>query len=136
MHKRLGTNDDQRTLLLHDYSESLRDFSDFTVYLACRTFREVTENPFYPQVAVLKNICVEIKNQLMAKAFPQLMAPEKKPRFDEIYYSKPQENPIRRTLCDHITGKGGEDYFNDNSYSNYQLERLAVSNYGYKLPDA
>lgn len=49
------------------------------------------------------------------------------------YCTDPRQNPLRKTLCDHIILKGGPDYFQQsNTYSNYQLERLAICQYDYK----
>jgi len=51
-------------------------------------------------------------------------APPKRDRRD--YYSCPQENPIRRVLCDFLISIGDPDYFNARD-SNYQLEMIASS---------
>jgi hypothetical protein len=42
---------------------------------------------------------------------------------------------MRRELCDFIIAKGGEDFFeNTQFYSNYQIELIAKSRYGFGKP--
>ena len=131
MHKRLGSSDTDRAVLLHDYAEALRPFSDFIVFLACRCLWESDENPFYPKIKPIARLCELLQNSFERvlnssrnqKTISSYKAP---PKFDKSqYYATPQDNTIRRVLCDFLIEKGEPDYFNSRSDSNYQLEMIA-----------
>lgn len=131
MHKRLGSSENDRTVLLHDYVAALKPYSEFTIYLACKSFWETDPSGFYPKVIVLVELCelihMSLKNILAATSGCKQLTSTAKPKFDmNNYYKDPRDNPLRRQLCDFLISKGVDDYFDMATfYSNYQLESLA-----------
>jgi hypothetical protein len=129
IHKRLGSSDADRAVLLHDFAEALRPYPDFVIYVACKSLWETDESPFYPKIKQLATLCELVRDnfsQLLmnfrsdSKALPT----SQKQKFNKAdYYSNPQENPLRRELCDFLISQGKDDYFEQcTMYSNYQLE--------------
>lgn len=139
MHKRLGSDKSDRTILLHDYADALRIYPEFIVYLACKAVWETHESDFCPKIKTLANICEEIhmafRNILnAAEGAPQIgyQAPKRERAVKEEEGERGKA--WRRRICDFILAKGGDDFFGmDLAYSNYQLERLASVKWGWTL---
>lgn len=135
MHKRLGSSDRDRTVLLHDYAEALRPYSDFIVYIACKLFWENDADAFFPKIKPLREVCENLHqlfNRLLdAPNLPNALAPPKPDR--KNYYSDPYPHPMRRQICDFLKSKGEQDYFRSALYSNYELEQMAAK-YGWQRP--
>lgn len=137
VHKRLGSSDEDRAILLHDYAEALRGYSDFVVFMACKCFWENDASGFYPKIITLQSICEEIHQAILAAHRQLIDGKPSKPapnRYDKSqYFLDPKDNPLRRTLCDFLIAKGDEDHFEDTvMWSNYYLEMIAKSKYGWK----
>lgn len=121
VHKRMGSTDADRSLLLHDFAVALAEFSEFVVFLACKTCWENSESGFYPTIKVLRDICAQIDGT-MNRAL--LAPPEPKTeqrRVREEDTTRGQDT--RRKICDEILALGGEDEFGG-IQSNYQLESV------------
>jgi hypothetical protein len=139
VHKRLGSGDQDRAILLNDYTEALRAYPDFVVYVACRSLWETTESPFYPKIKQISDLCEMIYQSFTAmlrnlKDQKTIDAPVKRGKYDKSqWYESPKDNPLRRDLCDFLVGKGEPDYFEMTmAYSNYQLEIIACNKFGYR----
>ena len=128
----MGSGEQDKTILLHDYAMALSEHPEFVVWLACKWFWENDPNRFFPKIAEIKRLCDSI--QLPAIKTEREVERIEKPSSVKMdaYYRDVRENPVRRTLCDYIKSKGGDDLFDVRSYSNYQLEILAKSKYGYR----
>lgn len=121
IHKKFGSNDKDRSVLITDYAVSLSEFPEFLVYLVCRHFWEDDKRPFVPYIGELKEICKLIMVEYEKRRQPIIPQIKK-----EKYYSDPRENPMRRRLCDFLISKGEEDHFDQiRLWSNYDLERQA-----------
>lgn len=133
MHKRLGSSDTDRAVLLHDYAEALRPYSDFVVFIACKSLWENDESPFYPKIKPVSELCELIHANFTAllRNFrddaPRIASPKTVNKYDRSQYlDDPRENPMRRKVCEFLVSKGKEDYFEQTRlYSNYYLEGMA-----------
>lgn len=135
MHKRLGSDERDRTVLLHDYAEALRCYSDFVVFCACRMFWETNEEPFYPKIKPLRELC-ELLHQFFTKCLNAPNLPtqiEAQSSAKVSRYSDPFPHPVRRQICDFLIAKGEPDYFADRHKSNYDLEEVAYKKYNWYL---
>lgn len=134
-HKTLGSSVEDRAILIHDYANALKAYSDFVVFTACKHFWEKDVGQFYPKLAVLQAICEEIHqalNNVHQKFLPSSETKVAQSKFDKSQYcSEPQDNPSRREICDFLVSKGEPNYFDSISYSNYQLELMAKAKFGY-----
>jgi hypothetical protein len=111
--------------LLHDYAEGLRNYSDFVVYLACKSLWENDASPFYPKIKQISEVC-----ELIDARFRSLLSigkGEPMPTIKENYFRTPKENPDRRMFCDFLISKGKPDYFEQvRFWSNYDLRKEAI----------
>lgn len=64
IHKRLGSSDEDRAVLINDYAEALSVYPEFVVYLACRSIWENDESPFCPKIKMIKDLCEAITHKL------------------------------------------------------------------------
>lgn len=64
LHKRLGSTPEDRTLLLNDYGENLRNYPEFAIYLACRWFWENDDSDFAPNLGKLRAVVEGITDRL------------------------------------------------------------------------
>lgn len=65
LHKRLGSTAEDRAILINDYAEKLRNYSEFSVYMACKYFWESNESDFAPNLGKLSSIAEEIENKML-----------------------------------------------------------------------
>lgn len=79
MHKKVGSGDKDRAVMLVDYVAALGNFPEFIFAEVCRHYRENDWRPFLPFIGEMKEACV-----LLQEAFerarnpaPRLAAPEK-----------------------------------------------------------
>ena len=134
MHKRLGSSDTDRGVLLHDYAEALRPYSEFVIYVACKSLWEGDDSPFYPKIKPLVELCEQIHlsfTALHANA-GLIAAPAKAPRLQREENTQRGQDE-RRAICDFLVSKGEPDWYKSHSYSNYQLELLA-GKHGWNRP--
>lgn len=133
MHKRLGSSDSDRSILLHDYSDALKPYSDFTVYLACKIFWERDKSNFFPRVKELSEVCEILRGFFtsLRENIVSLAPPKETPRVKAEESDQGKQD--RRSICGHIIDAGGPDYFYD-PISNYRLEIVASAKYGWKRP--
>jgi hypothetical protein len=129
MHKKFGSNDMDRAVLLTDYVSSLATFPEFIVFMVCRHYWENDRRPFLPFIGEIKEACQLFKSvlerELARKKQPILIGTENKPVSN--YYEDPLKNPIRRHLCDFLVQQGKPDYFTQSRFwSNYDLEKEAL----------
>lgn len=127
IHKRLGSSDADRAMLLHDYADALRDYSDFVVYLACKSLWESNESPFYPKIKTLRDVCEtfhvaftgligRLSDQKAIAAAP----PPKRVKEEDSDQGKIR----RREMCEFL---GKPEYFDQvRLWSNYDLERAVA----------
>lgn len=136
MHKRFGSSDNDRTVLLHDYAEALRNYSDFTVYTACRALWETDPSPFFPKIKILGDLCAIIQDSFnnLSRGGTKMITSAPAALDRANFYQSPKDNPLRRVVCDFLISKGKKDYFNDLTESNYNLEMLARHN-GYQVKE-
>lgn len=65
LHKRLGSTAEDRAILINDYAEKLRNYSEFSVYSACKYFWESNESDFAPNLGKLASVAEEIENKIL-----------------------------------------------------------------------
>ena len=131
MHKRLGSNDAERAILLNDYAEALLPYSDFVVYLACKMLWENTENEFYPKIKTIREICETLHRDFsgrMARLSDQKAVAAPPRRSPAVREEDSERGKIaRRQLCDFLISKGKPDYYDQvRFWSNYDLEKEAA----------
>lgn len=83
VHKRLGTSEQDRAILIRDYAESLANIPEFVLHLACKHFRENGESHFFPTIKELKDICREIESAIKASRHKPAVQIEKKTEPEE-----------------------------------------------------
>lgn len=112
---------------MDDLASDLAQFSALAIELACTHIRRSHESPFFPQSKTIFDT-----SEAIQKSFAANMRKDE-PRIEkgEKFYRDQKENPVRRKLCDFLISKGCEDLFNDQMYTNYQLEIMAKSKYAY-----
>ena len=126
LHKKMGSGEADRAVLLVDYADALSQYPEFIVYLVCRNYWENDRRPFVPFIDEIKEACGILRDQFEAIRNPKLLLKNMKP-VCEIYHS-PKDNPIRQKLCDFLIEQGEPDYFEQERFwSNYDLEKLAKS---------
>lgn len=137
LHKRLGSNDQDRKILLRDYVEAMRGYPEFVVWLVCKTFWQDNTSNFFPKIAELRKCCDAIEQKLRRECGQALsieQKPKEPPRKREEESDRGRED--RRKLCDFFVNRGEVDYFDQHrTYSNYQLECRASAKYGWRLGD-
>lgn len=142
LHKRLGSSDQDRSILLHDYAEALREFSEFVVFVACRHFWENDKGGFYPKIAALKQICKEIDAAIRSAYTATMPAIEDKrdeererqnqeelEQLRRLAELEKQENERMIAFLVKATGRD-ESEFRTGWYDNYRLSMVA-SAHGY-----
>ena len=79
LHKKVGSGDHDRAILISDYVSALSGFPEFIFAEVCRHYRENDRRPFLPFIGEMKEAC-----ELLQAAFerarnpaPRLAAPEK-----------------------------------------------------------
>ena len=129
-HKRLGDSDKTRAILLHDYAEALRHYSDFVVYIACKTLWEDSDREFYPKIKTLREVCETFHaafTSLLGKVVSQgtlAAAPKVKLGKEE---DSPGGKQRRREMCDYLVSIGKPDYYDQvRFWSNYDLEKAVA----------
>lgn len=127
IHKKFGSSEADRSVLLADYVSALKEYPEYVVYEVCKHYWENDRRPFLPFIGEIKQACEIFKNAISSllkrKTDSVLVGKAEK----EKYYQSPKENPIRRKLCDFLISKGQPDYFDqDRFWSNYDLERSAL----------
>ncbi len=132
LHKRLGSTEQDRAILLRDYVEALRVYPEFVVWLVCKAFWEDNGSSFFPKIADLKTLCDTVERALRRELpAAQLEKPKRQPLRREE--ESEEGRRVRRELCDFLVNRGEADYFDmDRLYSNYYLEGLCRSKYGWE----
>lgn len=136
VHKRLGSNEKDRVILITDYLEVLQRFPEFVVAAVCRACIEDNESGFCPPIAVLKHLCEAVQGKITRALFA--IAPPEKPKEPPRRREEDSDRgkADRRQLCDFLINRGEADYFDMvRLYSNYQLEGLCASKYHWRLGD-
>lgn len=74
MHKKFGSTDQDRTIMLADYVKAIRDFPEFVVYQVCRFYWENDRRPFVPFIGEITDACKSLteclKNHLQRMQEP------------------------------------------------------------------
>jgi len=86
LHKMLGSKGGDRAVLLNDYVEKLKDYSEFAVFVACRHFWETNTSDFAPKLGKLVALVEEIESEISYRLSRLRNPPkpiEKKPKEPE-----------------------------------------------------
>lgn len=137
LHKILGSSEKDRSILLHDYAVALGGTSEFIVWTVCKAFWEDDGNKFFPKIFELKRACSAISDGFQRAIVAPTIPPKPKfiPRVREEESDRGKSD--RAKLIKFMKEKGDEnDYSNDRFYSNYQLECIASSKFGWKSETA
>lgn len=126
LHKRLGSTDQDRQILLHDYADALREFSEFTVFSVCKAFWEDSRSGFYPKIVELREAC-EAVTAVLKREYNQLQLDAPAPKPKAMREEDSRGGKARRAhLLEFISSKGKElEGVSDLYPSNYSLEGTA-----------
>lgn len=78
LHKKFGSGDHDRAILLNDYVRALQGFPEFVLYQICRFYWESDKRPFVPFIGEIKEACTifekALRDQYERMTRPQPMA--------------------------------------------------------------
>lgn len=135
LHKRLGSTDQDRAILLRDYIEALKVYPEFVVWLVCKAFWNDNASNFFPKIVALKTLCDTVE-RAFRRELPTAQIEKPKPQKRLREEESEQGKIVRRKLCDFLVNRGEPDHFEqDRLYSNYQLEGLCASKYRWRIGD-
>lgn len=80
LHKRLGSSQEDRAVLLADYAQVLQQFPEFVVWTVCKALWQETENAFFPKIKKINDICESVVDKLEAKLEQMRALAENNPR--------------------------------------------------------
>lgn len=96
-------------MLLNDYAEKLKDFSEFSIYLACRYFWESDKSDFAPNLGKLASLVQEIEDELKARLHrlknPPKAIAKKEPEITR--HDKPKNAWSEKDWDDHVEDARG-----------------------------
>lgn len=133
IHKKFGSSEEDRAVMLKDYTDALEGVPEFILYTVCKHYWTKDKRPFMPFVAEIRETCDLLQQAFENKRKPAKMLEQHVVR-PQPCYDTDKNDPRRKAWCDFLNGLGKEnckvDYDNAKLYSNYALERWAVG-YGF-----
>ena len=137
-HRRNTRGGEAFQVIMEDIALDVGDVSEWAVVMACAEMRK-KNSAWFPNTGEILDIIKKYSSMLENLYVKRLEGakPAEGKSFNRRdmnnYYKNPKENPLRRELCDFLLQKGEPDYFDFTAmYSNYQLEIVAASKYGWR----
>lgn len=128
IHKKMGSSEADRSVLLADYVSALKDYPEYVIYEVCKHYWENDRRPFLPFIGEMKEACEIFRTaveRLLKNKTQKTIGEKSTPK--NVFYKSEKDNPIRREICDFLISQGKPDYFEkDRFWSNYDLERNAM----------
>lgn len=137
-HRRNTRGAEAFQVIMEDIASDLGSISEWAMVMACAEMRQKND-AWFPNtgeiIAVVKKYAVMLDNLYLKRLESDKPANDTKPKVKRMdkYFSGPKANPMRPVVCDFLVAHGEPDHFdNDRLYSNYYLEGIAKSKYGWE----
>ena len=103
IHKKFGSNDADRAILLSDYVTALSDIPEFILFMICKNYWENDRRPFIPFIGEIRSACITLMEMFLTelnspKENKTMIETEKKPqitadrRFSKSYKQLSKED--------------------------------------------